>query len=221
MKHVPFTAVLSVFTLGFCLVSASCANSSPELVSVSASVIFEYADEKSAPHERLAVFAETGSDARRVESLKAVSRTNNYEWTAESPVVFGSDNRQWAGYSDFVCPGTMEIPQGLYDLYYTDGQEKSVQAVFAVTYPPELKDAKMNEVPEKLGPFKREMVAAYLEDGELFYYDSKKPSWNTDNDIWNEFKQAASIRHCWTLANNSVICIMPEIKRPSADGLKK
>jgi hypothetical protein len=201
-----------------CSVYVSCANTTPELISSNATVVFDYHDGSSAPLMRLSVFTETGSDARRASQIKIASRNSGYEWTVEDPQLIGSDKRQWAGYTNFAVPGLRKLPQGQYDLFYTDAEDRTVQTVFSVSYPDHLVDSVASEAGTILGPSAKEMIAVYMADGTLIYYNTRKPEWKNDDDMWNEMKSASSIRKCLAAADGTCVCFMPSEERPSSAG---
>jgi hypothetical protein len=203
-----------------CVLYISCANTTPELLSSNGTVVFDYRDDTSVPEIRLSVFAEAGSDVRRAARIRVVSRADEYEWTTDDLKLIGSDNRQWAGYTNFAVPESKKIPQGQYDLYYTDAEEHTVQAVFSVTYPEKLVESKSADVKNILGASAKEMVAVYMSDGTLIYYNVRKPEWTDDNAVWNDMKLASKMRICWTSADDSVVCLMPSEERPSSDSKK-
>ncbi|MCK9169773.1 MAG: hypothetical protein M0P01_05100 [Treponema sp.] len=214
--HIRFIC-LSTFL--FCSLCVSCANTTPEILSSSATVIFDYNDDSSVPLIRLSVFTETGSDVRRAAQIRISSKTEEYSWTVDNPQLLGSDNRQWAGYTNFAVPDAAVIPQGGYDLFYTDAEEHTVQTSFTVTYPEKLIESKSSDVKYVLGTYAKEMIAVYMSDGTLIYYNERKSKWTDDDAIWNEFKLASTMRICWTSPDNSVICLMPVKKRPSSDSM--
>jgi hypothetical protein len=213
--HIKFLYLSIVFIL-CCILFVSCANTAPEILSSNATVIFDYRDDSSVPQIRLSVFAETGSDVRRAAKIQISSKTGEYAWTVDDPLLIGSDSRQWAGYPNFVVPQSEPIPQGVYDLFYTDAEEHTVQTTFSVAYPEELIESKSLNVKNILGTSEKEMIAVYMSDGTLIYYNVRKQEWVNDDAVWNELKLASSMRICWTSSDGSVICLMPVQERPSS-----
>ena len=207
----------AVFTAGL----ISCANSVPEILSSTATVVFDYHDEESVPQMRLSVFTETSSDAHRAARIRIASKSDEYEWITDEPQLIGSDNRQLAGYTNFVVPDADKITQGQYDLFYTDAEGRTVQNGFSVLYPEKLIDSKSSAVQSVLGRTAKEMVAAYMADGTLVYYDIRKPEWKDTAAIWNALKTASSMRVCWTTADGSVVCLLPAQERPSSQNQNK
>lgn len=210
--HIRFFCLFTV-SVFFCGAFISCANTTPELLSSNATVIFDYRDDSSVPQMRLSVFTETGSDVRRAEQIRIVAKTGEYEWTAEEPQLIGSSNRQWAGYTNFAVPEPQQFPQGQYDLFYTDAEEHTVQTSFSVTYPERLAESKSSDARSILGTSAKEMLAVYMSDGTLIYYNTRKPEWKNNDSIWDEMKLASSIRICWTSSDGSVVCLMPAEER--------
>lgn len=187
----------------------SCANTTPDLLSSRASVIFDYQDEQSPPLVRFAVFAETRSDARRVANIRIVSQTNEYEWFTDNVQLISSSDRQWAGYVNFVCPANELPPAGEYTLFYTDATGESAQSPFYIAYPVALAQAKAGDVQLILGQDIIERVAVYDSNGRLMYCDERKAGWMTASAVWDEMKTAARMRICFSTPSNTVICFMP------------
>lgn len=209
-------SVFSAAIIVICALFASCANTSPEIFASSASVVFDYRDNSSYPKVRLSVFTETESDARRAASIKIVSQNGGMEWTADEPLIVGSDKRQWAGYTGFVWPDGSAPEEGTYTLDYTDAQGRTVQNTFVLAFPKNLAETKAADAVKKLGNDALEYIAAYMADGTLIYYNKRKPEWNTDGALWDGIKLASSIRICYSAGGGSVICLMPEQQRPSS-----
>jgi hypothetical protein len=205
-----------LFIIAILYTLTGCSDSLPDVISASGTVVFDYSSPDTYPQIRLAVFVETASDARRATQIKAVCRSNNYEWITDNLLVLGSDNRQWTGYTNFVCPTLQSIPSGPYDLYYTDAADRTVQTDFLVSYPEALVTAKAADVLTIMGDNKQELLAANLSDGTLIYYGPRKPEWKTDTDIWNALTLAQTIRVCWTNEKQSVVCMMIPSERPGS-----
>lgn len=191
----------------------SCANDVPSVIEVRPSVVFDYSDETAAPKMRLAVFAETQSDVRRVAHIRISSKLSGYEWFVENVQIVGSDNRQWAGYANFVCPSSYTIPQGTYAFIYTDAAGENVESAFTVSYPPALVSSNVAVARALLGSDVNERVAVYDENETLIYCDVRKETWSDDDAIFAEMKDAFQIRTCISTRDDSVICLMPVQKQ--------
>ncbi|MGI5107471.1 hypothetical protein H0R94_10670 [Treponema socranskii] len=203
-----------LFALSGFLLFFSCSLSAPDVKGVKAAAVFEYADNDSDPRMRLAVFAEAGSDVRRVESIRIVSNDRGWEWKAIGLEIFASDARQWAGYTNFVSPGDGAIPQGAYTFFYTDALGDDAESSFSVFYPADLVHTRSGEAKEKLGTGMRERIALYDEKDVLIYFDTRKAGWREDDDVWREMENASRMRLCFLNADASVLCFMPFIDRP-------
>jgi len=191
----------------------SCSLSAPDVKGVKAAAVFEYADEDSDPRMRLAVFAEAGSDVRRAESIRIASKETGWEWKADDVEIFSSDTKQWAGYTNFVSPGSGAIPQGAYTFFYTDALGDDAESSFSVFYPASLARTRSGEAKAALGKAVRERIAVYDKEDVLIYFDVRKPEWKTDDDVWHDMENAFRMRLCFLNADKSVLCFMPFIDR--------
>ncbi len=204
---------LPLFALSGFLLFFSCSLSVPDVRDVCAASVFEYGDDGSYPRMRLAVFAEAGSDVRRAESIRIASNETGWEWKASGVELFSSDEKQWAGYTNFVSPGSEAIPQGAYTLFYTDASGDDAESSFSVFYPTDLVRTRAGEAKEKLGRGVSERIAVYNEEDVLIYFDERKAEWKEDDDVWREMENAFRMRLCFLNADASVLCFMPFIER--------
>ena len=204
----------SFFVFIVSLLFFSCSSSLPDVKAVRAVSIFDYTDGDSYPRMRLAVFTEAGSDVRRAESIRIVSKETGWEWKADDVEIFSSDAKMWAGYTNFVSPGDRAIPQGAYTLFYTDALGHDAESSFSVFYPASLRRTRAGEAKEKLGTGVSERIAVYDEEDVLIYFDVRKAEWKSDDDVWREMGNASLMRLCFSNADASVLCFMPFIDRP-------
>ena len=206
------SALLFVFIVS--LLFFSCSSSLPDVKAVRAVSIFDYTDGDSYPRMRLAVFTEAESDVRRAESIRIASNDTGWEWKADGVEIFASDARQWAGYTNFVSPGSGAIPQGAYTFFFTDALGHDAESSFSVFYPASLRRTRAGEAKEKLGTGVSERIAVYDEEDVLIYFDARKSEWKSDDDVWREMENASRMRLCFSNADKSVLCFMPFIDRP-------
>ena len=202
-----------LFAFVVSLLFFSCSSSAPDVKAVRAVSIFDYADGDSYPRMRLAVFTEAGSDVRRAESIRIVSKETGWEWKADDVEIFSSDAKMWAGYTNFVSPGDRAIPQGAYTLFYTDALGHDAESSFSVFYPSSLVRTRAGEAKAPLGREVRERIAVYDEEDVLIYFDARKSEWKSDDDVWREMENASRMRLCFSNADKSVLCFMPFIDR--------
>lgn len=193
----------------FC--AAGCADSEPKLLSADATVVFDYQSENSVASARLSVFAETESDSHRVEKISVISKSTQYEWSAFEPVIIASDKKQWAGYTDFVCPVSRKIPAGIYRLVYTDGEGREAETSFSVFYPDSLASCTAADVRDVLDGEYLEQVAVFDGNDALLYYGLKKDGWTDPETIFSAIKDSVCYRTCLVVKNATAVCVLPEI----------
>ena len=202
-----------LFAFVVSLLFFSCSSSAPDVKAVRAVSIFDYADGDSYPRMRLAVFTEAGSDVRRAESIRIVSKETGWEWKADGVEIFSSDAKQWAGYTNFVSSGDRSIPQGAYTFFFTDALGHDAESSFSVFYPASLARTRSGEAKAALGKAVRERIAVYDKEDVLIYFDVRKAEWKTDDDVWHDMENAFRMRLCFLNADKSVLCFMPFIDR--------
>ena len=102
----------------------------------------------------------------------------------------------------------MKIPAGEYVLTYFDMAGDEDEISFYVDYPENILNLKSEDFPDGLD-YSEKKSAVYTKDGVLLYYGKEKKEWKNRNAILADYKNAGFIRTCYTLKNDSVICLMP------------
>lgn len=219
-KHFYIIFFLILFAFFLCFVS--CSDSEPKIDNVASLVVFNYETAESFPKTRLSVFAETSSDAHRVEKIKIFNKNSTYEWTATEPVLIADKDRQWAGYTNFVVPSvsmaktdggfeSQNIPTGYYEFTYTDAQENETVSTFSIYYPEKLLSSKASEVYDILEKSYTEQIAIFDKNDIMLYFGMRQDAWNNDENIFSAFGNSAYYRVCLISRNSSAICLLPKV----------
>lgn len=190
------------------VILSSCSDSEPSVLSVEHFVVFDYADNDTVPLVYLAVFAETGSDARRANVIRAYSEETGLEWETGDLIRYpGDEKRFWSGCPKFAVPAGKNLPTGRYVLYYEDMASRVSEFMFTVDYPSDKPGSPLNEVKETSFGGKRQ-TAVYDGDRVLLYFGDHKKSWKKDSDIADEYATARTARTCYI--NGGVMYLLPE-----------
>ncbi|MBQ6781694.1 MAG: hypothetical protein IJP62_10780 [Treponema sp.] len=186
----------------------SCADSDPDIVTVSGTMVFDYADEESFPAGRLAIFVQTASEVQRVESIVATHKQTGYTWRVSSPVVFKSGDKQWTCYTNLQSPEQTHIPNGQYECTYIDAAGEEVTATFVVNYAEKLFETKSADIKNVLTS-STDSLALYDKNGVLLFFGKKKSNWRVNANILRDYSHAVMLRHCLSSANNRAVCLLP------------
>ena len=175
-RHSVTNSVISLLILiSGCLFS--CSDSTPQISSVTAIVIFDFNNATDAPSSRLSLFTET-TDVQRVEEIRAVHEESGIEWRIAAPRKIGNLNmRTWAGYTNLVPVTGSAIPMGKYTVTYEDAVERECESSFMVNYPDSFMKSKSTDFPKAFTNGCIENIALYTIDGSLLYYGNKKKNW--------------------------------------------
>ena len=199
-------------SLLLCVVGAlffSCANSDPDIVSVTGTVVFDFADEESAPATRLAFFMQTSSDVQRADSIEAVHRETGMRWQVAEPRLISGADKKWAGYTNLQPAFGGEILTGGYDCFYCDAAGNEVNSRFSVSYPAALLTATASTAQDCMTGTVTEYIALYSESGDLMFFAKRRNSWRSNTDIASDYRNAFTMRRCLVGTNNGVICLLP------------
>ena len=185
----------------------TCSQDSAQIASAESSLIFDYSENP--PDMRLAVFVNSESDVRLASKIKIVNKDSGLEWNCGELVKFEDKNKNsWAGCANIVAAFGMKIPAGEYVLTYFDMAGDEDEISFYVDYPENILNLKSEDFPDGLD-YSEKKSAVYTKDGVLLYYGKEKKEWKNRNAILADYKNAGFIRTCYTLKNDSVICLMP------------
>ena len=211
-----FLLLPALFAFCFC----SCSDDAVDVTTVSANLILDWQDERSLPEERLSVFVEVSSNARRVESFSV--KSGDYTWNVESPILFQDQNRQWAGWPHLSPPPGSDGERGLFPLgeylvECVDAAGKKDTATFSIVINAALLDSDPRQA-ESILYYVTKKVAVYSESNELLYFDAAKNNWFDDAAIFAGVNDSAFYRN--TLSSGSALCLMPKIFKESKDGKK-
>lgn len=201
----------SVFFLLVPFLLCSCADSDADVISVTASVVFDYGTEKSAPVSRLAVFSAVSSDARRADSFTVTNKKSGYVWTVWNPSVFKGDSREYACAAALSAPYGETIPAGEYEIVYYDAAGEEDAMRFFVDYDEHIPESSADELKDVLKG-SSEYVAVYDSEGELLYMGRPKASWIDNSAILREYRIGDTKRICYVTPGNGVVCMLPPEK---------
>ncbi|WP_277300265.1 hypothetical protein [Treponema succinifaciens] len=197
----------SLFVFIFSVLFFSCSQDSAQIASAESSVIFDYS--QNPPDMRLSVFVNSESDVRLASKIKIVNKNSGLEWNCDELVKFEDKNKNsWTGCANIVAAFGMKIPAGEYVLTYFDMAGDEDEILFSIDYPENVLTLKSEDFPDGFD-YSEKKSAIYTKDGVLLYYGEEKKEWENRNTVLVDYKDAGFIRPCYTLKNDSVICLMP------------
>ena len=198
---------IALFLFIFSVLFFSCSQDSAQIASAESSVIFDYS--QNPPDMRLSVFVNSESDVRLASKIKIVNKNSGLEWNCDELVKFEDKNKNsWTGCANIVAAFGMKIPAGEYVLTYFDMAGDEDEILFSIDYPENVLTLKSEDFPDGFD-YSEKKSAIYTKDGVLLYYGEEKKEWENRNTVLVDYKDAGFIRACYTLKNDSVICLMP------------
>ncbi|WP_407429303.1 hypothetical protein [Treponema sp.] len=208
MKSFRYFYILAVISS---LAFFSCSDSETDVVTVTASTIFDYSDNENPPSARLAVFFQVTNEVQRTDSFVVSNEKSGYSWNVKNPGIFTGLNKNYTYSLNLSAPEGESIPVGSYSAVYYDaaGNEDSIN--FDVNYSLELLKSNALKCKDFLGKY-NENIAVYDDSGELLFMGKAKASWKSNESILKDYKTAFSKRICYVTSGNSIICMMPEEK---------
>ncbi len=203
-----FLAVVSVFLLATLFFTA-CSQSDPSVLSVTGSVVFDFADDESAPDTRLSLFVQTDTASQRADHITAVHTESGLTWQIPEPRLIAGSDKNWAGYTNLrPAPGDV-IKNGSYSCLYVDAAGNEASTVVTVAYPEELLTATALTARDCIKTAVTEYIALYTETDDLLFFNKRRSSWKSNADIAKDYRNAYTMRRCLVTANNGVVCLLP------------
>jgi hypothetical protein len=201
----------------------SCAESTPELSSVTGTAVFDFPDNNSVPSVRLSLFVSTASDARRVQKITATCLKSGYQWIIDNPRVISSDGKQWAGYTNIEPRAGETLMTGKYSILYTDAAGRETDMYFTVSYPESLLTAKTDTIRTCISSPLEDTSALYDAAGQLLYFGKPKDAWQFADKVLFDYPDALVRRSCLSTPDLSIICLLPpeNLKQTENDKSKK
>lgn len=192
------------------LLLGACSDSNPYINSVSAIMVFDYADYENAPEQKLSVFIQP-EEINRIEKINIQNEKSGLEWNILEPRrLAGKDDKSWAGYTNLAPASNDSIPSGKYTVTYQDAAQKKSSAEFTVYYHIDWLEKKASEFPEAISSSFSQYYAIYSVDKTLLGYERKKKNWQNPKDIKIDYPMADTYRICYSMNNNSSVIMMPE-----------
>ncbi len=198
-------AALSVFF-------TACDSEDSEIISTTASAVFDFKNEKDFPSAHLSFFVQINNELQRAESMEIKKKDSDYVWRIFRPQLISSDNKKWAGSSNIVFPDGQNIENGIFTVIYQDAAGNEVSKDTKIDFDQKLLRSSASRCKEFLKTNYSENYALYDEDGNLIFFGRKRSAWNENQDILKEYRNCKELRICFTTANNSIICMMPAVK---------
>lgn len=196
---------------GICLIFLlfSCAGDTAEISNATESLILEYSNSESFPESRLAVFIQPDNAVQRTEDFSVENLEHGYVWNVNSPEIFEASGKQFAYCAELRPPDGEHFPKGNYRIVYNDAAGNSSEVIVQLDYDENILRKKSSEIAGFISE-KVENIALYDEMNELIYFGRRKNGWNSKSDMLKEYKNAFSMRICYSSPSNSLVCFMPE-----------
>lgn len=200
------TALLGGLSL---LLIFSCSNAEPSVLSVTGTVVFDFADQESPPATRLAFFVQTDAASQRAESLVLSHGESGRSWLVSAPRMISGSEKNWVGYTNLQPAPGESIVSGNYTCHYTDGGGNELECHIVVDYPESLLSASAAKVRDCIDAALTEYIALYSETNELMFFNKRRTAWRSNSDIAKDYRNAYSLRRCLVTGNNGIVCLLP------------
>lgn len=210
MGRVFLRLVVLCFFLFFFL---SCSDSVPEIAETNVSFVMDYKTKESLPEIRLSVFVQPTTDVGRVSHIDVRHVASGLLWRIDNPMVLNGSKKYMAG-SPFLMPPYYDgVPKGPYVLTYEDLAGRFVQTEFEVSYPQDFLSMQVPQIEsfaqETAAPEKIAVYSGEKGTGVLLYYGERKEDWFSNEKIMEAYAKAMSIRTCYELQGEAVLCLLP------------
>ncbi len=205
MNKVKFIVSLIVLSISL----LSCSDKETKILSTSATIVFEYADETSAPDVSLAVFLQTDHQVQKTDSFTVKEKSGDFKWIIQNPVMISNSSKQWAGYTQLRAAGGQKFSSGMYDVIYVDAAGEEFESHFVLNYSQNLYKSNKNNFAKEVKSSLIESRALYDKDLNLLYYGANKSSWKKNSVILHDYNRAVFSRKIMSTGDSMLMFRMP------------
>ena len=223
MKYLTSSFIISFSLCCIGMFFLSCSNTTPELISVDATIVYDYQSLQESPIQRLSVFAQSSDGTERIMSLKISYPEEKLFWLVDKPLILNNGSKLWAGSPGLMSPYFSAFPQGQYQVIYTDLAGKTATRQFVLNYqevlaPPleqpiffsQQEDDAQSTEDSADEPIRK--VALFSESdgrGTLLFFDKAWNDWQSFTDIKDSYNKAKSLRICLDYPSRQVRYLLP------------
>lgn len=194
------------------VIFTSCDSEDSEIVSTTASAVFDFKNEKDAPSAHLSFFVQINNELQRSEFMEIKKNDSSYVWRIVKPQLISNDNKKWAGSSNIVYPDGQNIENGTFTIMYQDAAGNEVFKDAKIEFDKKLLKCTAKDCKKLINSGVVENYALYDDAKNLIFFGRKKSAWNENADILKEYGSCKELRVCYSTVNNSIICLMPAEK---------
>lgn len=201
---------LSLLLIFSVLFSISCTQNIAEIKTATPTIIFDYYSTDSTPVSRLSIFVESTSEVKRSELIRLQCKSTGYTWDINDLIRFKFAEKMYAGSNNLILPEGERVPDGEYTLLYQNADLEKAETVVKLEYDPVFYETTAAELPALMRQkFGKKYIAIYDKNDQMIFYGERTEQLGDTRKIWNKYRNASYFNEVWTLANNSVMCILP------------
>ena len=155
-------------------------------------------------------------------SLKVAYPEENLFWLVDKPLILNNGSKIWAGSPSLMPPYFSAIPQGQYQVIYTDLAGKTATGQFFLNYeevpisleqPIFLSQQEEDAQPTEDSsdePIRNVALFSELDGrGALLFFDKARNNWKSFTDIKDSYNKAKSLRICLDYPSRQVRYLLP------------
>lgn len=210
-----------LFSLFFIFICFSCADTTPAIISVHSTLVYEFEKENEDPVLRLSVFVSPDTEAARLSYIEIEHEETGLVWKITEPTIIKSGKKEYAGCTN-LAPVTGEtFPIGKYLLKYTDLASRSAEKTFYIKSVASIEKtpltaANYKDVANKkiCKEFIFDRVILYDENNQLVYYGGQKKEFSKLEEIRKNYVDARTMRRYRMLSDNSCGILLAPIAIP-------
>ena len=197
---------------------SSCTDSSPQIDQVYHTLVYDFTDNSLSPKVSLSVFIAPLSDERRIKEMSIIHQGTGYSWQIDTPYVIKDGENMYFGSQSIVAPFSSDIPEGRYDVYFSDLAMRDTAISFILNKLASLKDKDQSLL--KVQGFLNKQWATECSIKNIVIYDVLENELYTglrgielsdDDAIRSMFSAAVSYREFYKNIENTTVIFLPEV----------
>ncbi len=220
MRSKSLSRILSLSLCCAAVLLAGCSDTIPALTAVDVAVVYDFRDGEQEPRQELSVFVQSSVDTARVMEIAVFHPAMDIRWDVREPVVLSDGERVMAGSAHLMPPYFSPVPQGPYNITYTDLAGQVATGNFFLDYqdidPVPLGQplflAREAGADESSEPARRLAVFSGADGGgRLLFFGRARDGWDEPSDVAASYQDAKSLRLCLDYPSRQVRYLLPPV----------
>lgn len=220
-----FKRIFFIISIFVTFLFVSCTDTTPIILSVNTTLVYEYQSETDSPTMRLSVFVQPDTEPERFQKIDVINIETGYIWTITDAQVISVGEKNYIGCTTLRPYNSGFFPLGQYNVIYTDIASRSDEMNFELKNPQSFETQSISsfsysdiEKKQVAKEFIFDRVALYDENEDLIYYGGQKQNLSKVEEIRRYYSNARTMRRYRMVSGNTCGILLAPVPLPEIVG---